>query len=88
MNLNWDGYGTSMKNEQRVIPLPGGAPVQGTWHTYGVLWTATSYTFYADGAELWTTSNAVSRSRVHPAHLRGPGRDLGRQRTARRLRHP
>ena len=60
LNLNWDGYGASMKNEQRVLALPGDAPVQGTWHTYGVLWTDTSYTYFVDGNALWTTPDAIS----------------------------
>jgi beta-glucanase (GH16 family) len=61
MNLNWDGYGADMKNEQRVTALPGNAPIQGDWHTYGVLWTASAYTFYVDGAELWSASGPISR---------------------------
>jgi beta-glucanase (GH16 family) len=61
MNLNWDGYGPDMKNEQRVTALPGGAPVQDAWHTYGVLWTGSGYTFYVDGAQLWTSPDAISR---------------------------
>jgi beta-glucanase (GH16 family) len=60
MNLNWDGYGASMKNAQRVTALPNGVPVQGTWHTYGVLWTSTGYAFFVDGMELWTSTQAVS----------------------------
>ena len=60
MNLNWDGYGSSMKNAQKVTALPGDAAVQGVWHTYGVLWTSTSYTFYVDGNALWTQTQAVS----------------------------
>jgi beta-glucanase (GH16 family) len=60
MNLNWDGYGTHLKNAQKVTALPNGAPVQGAWHTYGVLWTASGYTFYVDSWELWTTTQAVS----------------------------
>jgi beta-glucanase (GH16 family) len=62
LNLNWDGYGTEMKNQQRVLPLPGNAPIQGVWHTYGVLWTATSYTFYVDANPLWTSTDAVSHA--------------------------
>jgi beta-glucanase (GH16 family) len=61
LNLNWDGYGANMKNEQRVLALPGNPPVQGAWHTYGVLWTDSSYTFYVDGHALWTSPDAVSR---------------------------
>ncbi len=61
LNLNWDGYGPERQNRQRVVPLPDGAPVQGAWHTYGVLWTEKGYTFYVDGMELWTIDEAVSR---------------------------
>lgn len=62
MNLNWDGYGSSRQNRQRVVPIGGDAPVQGAWHTYGVLWTATSYTFYVDAVPLWTSTDAVSHA--------------------------
>jgi beta-glucanase (GH16 family) len=60
MNLNWDGYGAAMKNAQKVTALPNGAPVQGTWHNYGVLWTAAGYTFYVDGMALWSSTQAIS----------------------------
>jgi beta-glucanase (GH16 family) len=58
--INWDGYDANRKNVNKVLPLPGGARVQGEWHTYAVLWTSEEYTFYADGVALWTTSTAVS----------------------------
>jgi beta-glucanase (GH16 family) len=60
LNLNWDGYGSNERNAQKVALLPDGSPVQGAWHTYGVLWTETGYIFYVDGLQLWTTSAAVS----------------------------
>jgi beta-glucanase (GH16 family) len=60
LNLNWDGYDENKKNVQRVLPLADGSPVQGNWHTYGVLWTETGYTFYVDDAPLWTTAAAIS----------------------------
>jgi beta-glucanase (GH16 family) len=60
LNLNWDGYDEHKKNVQRVVSLPDGAPVQGSWHTYGVLWTETGYTFYVDGRPLWDTAAAIS----------------------------
>jgi hypothetical protein len=60
LNLNWDGYDEHKKNVQKVTALPDGAPVQGAWHVYGVLWTATGYTFYVDGMPLWTTAAALS----------------------------
>jgi beta-glucanase (GH16 family) len=61
LNLNWDGYGKAKKNVQRVTPIAGGAPVQGEWHTYGVLWTPTEYTFFVDAVALWTVAKAVSQ---------------------------
>ena len=62
MNLNWDGYGADKKTEQRVTALPDGSPVQGEWHRYGVLWTATGYTFYVDDAPLWRVAGPVSNT--------------------------
>ena len=60
LNLNWDRTATSRQNANAVIALPGNAPIQGAWHVYSVLWTATGYTFYIDGLVAWTTSVAVS----------------------------
>jgi beta-glucanase (GH16 family) len=60
INLNWDGYGADQKNLDHVTALPGDAKVQGEWHTYGVLWTESGYTFYVDGAPLWSPNVAVS----------------------------
>jgi len=60
LNLNWDGYDAHRKNVQKVLPLPDGAPIQGEWHTYGVLWTETGYTFFVDDMSLWSTDAAVS----------------------------
>jgi beta-glucanase (GH16 family) len=61
MNLNWDGYGSHMQNRQKVAGLPDGAALQGEWHTYGVLWSTTGYTFYVDKVPLWSISEAISR---------------------------
>jgi beta-glucanase (GH16 family) len=61
INLNWDGYGPDRQNRQKVTGLPGGGPLQGVWRTYAVLWTETGYTFYIDGAAVWSISDAVSR---------------------------
>jgi len=61
LNLNWDGYGAHKQNRARVMTLPGAPPLQGEWHTYGVLWDATSYTFYVDAIPLWTTTEAISQ---------------------------
>jgi beta-glucanase (GH16 family) len=61
LNLNWDGYGPERQNRQRVTTVPGGAALQGQWHTYGLLWTPTGYTFYVDAIPLWTIAEAVSQ---------------------------
>jgi len=61
LNLNWDGYGPERQNRQLVTPVPNGAVLQGQWHTYGLLWTPTAYTFYVDAIPLWTISDAVSQ---------------------------
>jgi beta-glucanase (GH16 family) len=58
--VNWDGYGANRRNVNHVGALPDGAKVQGEWHTYGVLWTTESYTFYVDGVAFWSTSTALS----------------------------
>jgi beta-glucanase (GH16 family) len=60
LNLNWDGYDEHKKTLQKVTALPNGAPIQGNWHVYSVLWTETGYTFYVDGMQLWTQDSPVS----------------------------
>jgi beta-glucanase (GH16 family) len=62
VTLNWDGYGAQRQNRGRVVTLQGAPPLQGQWHTYGVLWNETSYTFYLDGVQVWTTTEAVSQT--------------------------
>jgi beta-glucanase (GH16 family) len=61
LNINWDGYGKDKKNIQRVTRIPGGAPVQGAWHDYGVLWTPSEYTFFVDAVALWSVARSVSQ---------------------------
>ncbi|WP_242354336.1 MULTISPECIES: glycoside hydrolase family 16 protein [unclassified Anaeromyxobacter] len=60
MNLNWDRTASSRQNVQKVVSLPGNAPIQGEWHVFGVMWTETGYTFYVDGLPAWTTAAALS----------------------------
>jgi beta-glucanase (GH16 family) len=60
LTLNWDGYGAHKKTIQQVVPIAGSAPVQGAWHTYGVVWSADGYTFYVDAVPLWTVDGPVS----------------------------
>ncbi len=61
LNLNWDGYDQHKKNLQKVTALPDGSPIQGQWHTYGVLWTESGYAFYVDDVQLWTQDSPVSK---------------------------
>ncbi|HET8538356.1 MAG TPA: glycoside hydrolase family 16 protein [Anaeromyxobacter sp.] len=60
LNVNWDGYGPDKKTAQLVTHLADGAPVQGEWHVYSVLWTASGYVYYVDGVELWRPDAPVS----------------------------
>lgn len=61
MNVNWNGYGADHRDAQQ---LAFGAPsLEGNWHTYGVLWTATGYTYYIDGVPVWTPGSDVPVSR-------------------------
>ncbi len=61
-NLNWDGYGADHKDIQKIASPATGAPgLQGNWHIYAVLWTASGYTYYLDGVPFWTVSQAVSQ---------------------------
>jgi beta-glucanase (GH16 family) len=62
LTLNWDGYGPDHKILQRLVTPPTGAPsLQGNWHTYGVLWTSTGYSFFLDDTPVWSTNTAVSQ---------------------------
>lgn len=59
--LHWDGYGANHQSVwSNLVPLPGGGAITGQWHTFAVLWTPASYTFYVDGQQTWTTSSAIS----------------------------
>lgn len=60
MNLNWDRIASSRQNVQKVVSLPGNAPIQGEWRVFAVLWSETGYTFYIDDLPVWTTDAAVS----------------------------
>lgn len=61
--LHWNGYGafhqsvSSSQYGQYTAPVD----VDGRWHTYALLWTAQSYTFYFDGHPYWSTTAAVSQ---------------------------
>ncbi len=66
VGLNWNGYAADRQIVNSVVNAPGNAPVQGEWHTYGVLWTDAGYTYYVDGSAVWSTSKAISK---HSQHL-------------------
>jgi beta-glucanase (GH16 family) len=59
--VHWDGYGT---NAQAVTQLNGAFAglTPGTWHTYGLLWTPTSYKWYFDDQLIWTQTTAHSHA--------------------------
>lgn len=60
-NVIWDGYARGVRKDiAHVVPLPNGAPVQNTWHSYAVLWDERGYTFYVDDMMIWQTATAVS----------------------------
>jgi beta-glucanase (GH16 family) len=62
MNLHWDGYGESHKHAGSAGRPPAGAPpLQGTWHSYALLWTPSEYVFFLDGVEQWRSREGVSK---------------------------
>lgn len=53
--IHWDGYGGYAESESHLNgPIAGLG--NGSWHTYGVLWTPTAYQFYYNDALEWTAS--------------------------------
>jgi len=55
--LIWDGYGPEQHlNRQLSNVLPGLG--NDSWHTFGLKWTSTSYTFYYDGIPIWNGGNS------------------------------
>jgi beta-glucanase (GH16 family) len=61
--LHWDGYYADKKKTNNQSTQP--TLLNGTWHTYGLLWTPTGYTFYFDDQPIWQTSVAVSHRSAH-----------------------
>ena len=57
--LWWDGYGPS---EQGATWTSQNLGVTTGFHTYGLLWTPSSYIFYVDGNVTWTTSSYLISS--------------------------
>jgi len=56
--LHWDGYKKDHRSKGKKPVVDG---LSKGWHTFGLLWTKDSYTFYIDGQQTWKTSKAVSR---------------------------
>jgi beta-glucanase (GH16 family) len=57
--LHWDGYGVDHKTKSydtSDLDLDIG------FHTYGLLWTPTCYSFYIDGALVWTNGPLAQRT--------------------------
>ncbi len=57
-NLHWNGYGT---NHQTIGTQFVWSGIDNGYHTFGLLWTSTTYTFYVDGVQTWQTTTAVSQ---------------------------
>lgn len=47
-----DGYEAKHKTTSKTLDIPGIYDDQ--WHTYSLVWTPESYTFYIDGEETWS----------------------------------
>ena len=58
--LHWDGYANDAKFAENLTPSLTGVGNNGTWHTYGMRWSPTSYTFYVDDQPTWTSNAALS----------------------------
>lgn len=56
--LHWNGY---KKGHKAKGHRPRAVKVPQEWHTFGLLWTDKSYTWYVDGKETWKTSKAFSK---------------------------
>lgn len=56
-NLHWDGYGADHKQAGKKVTYPD---IKEGFHTFGLEWTEDKYTFYVDGVEMWSTTDAVS----------------------------
>ncbi len=56
--LHWDGYKDDHKHTGNLSYAPG---IASGWHTFGLLWTDSGYTFYVDRKEVWRTNEAISK---------------------------
>jgi len=50
--LHYDGYGTNHQSDHKSLVKSG---IRNGFHTYTLIWTQDSYTFYVDGEETWQT---------------------------------
>ncbi|MCL2512847.1 MAG: glycoside hydrolase family 16 protein [Oscillospiraceae bacterium] len=58
--IHWDGYGFWYRSKGNVADT--GRDLYDGYHTYGLLWTPTEYTFYVDGVPHWSAAlGGVSR---------------------------
>jgi beta-glucanase (GH16 family) len=60
VGVNWDGFGSEWKKDNRMLAHPTGEPLSHAWHTYAVLWTEEGHTFYIDDIPVWRSTKAVS----------------------------
>ena len=66
-NIHWGGYqgaqsGYPQQSVKTVhLDVPGGRDLIGEWHTFGLLWTPNTYSFYLDDRKMWDTVQGVSR---------------------------
>lgn len=58
MANHWGGYGANADANSKNITQAGMG--NGSWHTYGLLWTPTEYKFYWDGVEKWSQTANIS----------------------------
>lgn len=61
--LHWNGYNANHLRSTQESAHP--ALSNGTWHTYGVLWTPQGFTFYFNDQPIFQTSEAVSHRSSH-----------------------
>ncbi len=58
--LHWDGYDPTYHEASEKMSAPSGGISDDSFHTYALLWTPTSYTFYFDGNAMWTQAAPIS----------------------------
>ena len=59
--LHWNGYGSQEQSAEWSSQSIGTGLGSG-FHTYGLLWTSNSYTFYVDGNVTWSTKSYMVSS--------------------------